>query len=176
MKKKRTLHLGALTTLLLFLFAGCGTNKNIDPVSDLKLHGADPPTINVGVNPPQIHVTYFVFTVTVHDPNLSLVPADAWIISSYDITYQLLSDPGHHIQSLPASEHKKTHTKVQPGQVNKVAVTIVSDTWVQDNAAGFIGTSDTAIIKAHVVFHAYRQRDGATKDLATKFLFTVGNF
>ncbi len=176
MKKKRELHLGAIAVLSLSLLAGCGTSKNLNPLSQIIYQGADPPTINVGVNPPNIHRTYVRVAITINDSNLSMIPADAWTITGYHISYSLLSDPGHHLQSLPPDDHKKIKTQVKPGVPARISVQIVSDSYLQDNAAGFVGTSDTAVVKAHLVFHCVRNKDGMPQDVPAKFVFTIGNF
>jgi hypothetical protein len=175
MKKKRLGYL-ALGLVAAILFTGCGTDKNLEPVSELVLQGADPPSLNIGVDPPLNHQTYFVFRIKLSEKSLSLVPADAWTIDSYDISYTLQSDPGRHLAALPTSEHKNTHTKVTPGVQLRLPVTIVTDTYLRDYAQGFVGTSDTAIVKAHLVFHAHRNKDGVRQSFPSRFLFTLGNF
>jgi hypothetical protein len=176
MKKKRFLLLGLAAVALLALAGGCGTNKNLSPESDLKLHGADPPSENIQVDPPLTHLVYFVFTVKLSDPELSMVPADAWTIDSYEITYSTLSDPGQHLLAPPDPVSKNIHTVVQPNNVQRLPVTLITDTYLRTNAAGFIGTSDTATIKAHAVFRAHRNKDGYPKTLVARYLMTLGNF
>lgn len=175
MKKKRLGYL-ALGLVTAILFAGCGSNKNIEPTSELVLQGADPPSLNIGVDPPLNHQTYFVFRIRLSDKNLSLVPADAWTIDSYDISYALQSDPGGHLAALPPSDHKVMRTKVKPGVDLRLPVNIVTDSYLRDNAQGFVGTSDTAIVKAHLAFHAHRNKDGVRQSFPSRFLFTLGNF
>lgn len=175
MKKKRLAHIG-LALAAMLLLAGCGTNKNIEPVSELILQGADPPSMNVAVNPPLNHQTYFVFRIRLSDKSLSLVPADAWTVDSYDISYTLQSDPGGHLAAVPPSDHRTIHTKVTPGVDTRLPVNIVTDSYLRDNAQGFVGTTDSAILKAHLVFHAHRNKDGARQSMPARFLFTLGNF
>jgi len=176
MKKKRTLHLGALASVCLLVLTGCGTSKNLTPVSELVYTGASPPSLNVGVNPPLTHQTYFRFSVKLSENSLSMVPSDAWTVQGYEISYTLLSDPGHHLLGLPPSEHRKANSKVQPGIVDRLPVVIVTDSYLQDNAAGFIGTSDKATVKAHLLFHAFRNRDGMPQEVNGNFIFNIGNY
>ncbi len=175
MKKKRLAVL-ALALVALVLLAGCGSDKNVEPVSELVLQGADPPSLNIGVNPPLDHQTYFVFRVRLSDKNLSLVPSDAWTIASYDISYTVQSDPGGHLVAPPAAEHKVMNTRVKPGVALRLPVSIVTSSYLRDNAQGFIGTGDTAIVKAHLLFHTHRNKDGAKQSFPSRFLFTLGNF
>jgi len=175
MKKKRLAQL-ALALIATVLLAGCGSNKNIEPTSELVLQGADPPSLNIGVNPPLDHQTYFVFRIKLSDKNLSLVPADAWTIESYDLSYSLQSDPGGHLVALPAGDHKVMNSKVKPGINLRLPVGIVTGSYLRDNAQGFVGTGDTAIVKAHLVFHARRTKDGVRQSFPARFLFTLGNF
>lgn len=176
MKKKRIIHLCSIALLFLGTLLGCGTNKNLSPTSDLVLTRADPPSMNIGVNPPQTHQTYFVFQVRITDSNLSMIPSDAWTVESYDISYTLLSDPGHHLVALPPSGHTKITTKVKPGLPTRYPVEIVTDTYLQANALGFVGTSDRAKVKAHVVFRVHRNSDGYAKTISAPFIFTIGDF
>lgn len=132
--------------------------------------------MNIGVNPPETHQTYFVFQVRISDSNLSPIPSDAWTVDSYDISYSLLSDPGHHLVALPSSGHTHLPTKVKPGLPTRYPVEIVSDAYLQANALGFLGTSDRARVKAHVVFRVHRNRDGFGKSVTEPFIFTIGDF
>jgi len=175
MKKKRLGHLW-LSVALVALLSGCGHNKNLEPVSEINFHGADPPSLNIGVNPPLSHQTYFVFTVKLTDNSLSLVPTDSWTLDNYHITYTLLNDPGHHLMALPADRTEKANTVVKPGPGVRFPVQIVTDTYLRDNASGFIGTSDTAMVKANVVFRTHRNKDGFVQDVQGRVIFTIGNF
>lgn len=175
MKKKRLGQLW-LTLALAALLTGCGHNKNLEPVSEIKLHGADPPSMNIGVNPPLSHQTYFVFTVKLSDNSMSLVPSDAWTIDSYHITYTLLNDPGHHLLALPSDRSDKANAVVKPGPGVRYPVNIVTDTYLRDNASGFIGTSDSATLKANVSFRTHRNKDGFVQNVQGRFIFTIGNF
>lgn len=162
--------------ILLLLCGGCGSNKNLTPESDLRLHGADPPSENIQVDPPLTHLVYFVFTVKLSDPSLSMVSADAWTLDSYDITYSILSDPGQHLLAPPDPVSKNMHTVVQPNNVTRLPVTLITDTYLRTNASGLVGTSDTATIKAHAVFRAHRNKDGYPKTLVARYIMTLGNF
>jgi len=176
MKKKRSFPLWLAAASLLLLCGGCGTNKNLSPESDLKLHGADPPSENIQVDPPLTHLVYFVFTVNLSDSNLSMVPADAWTIDSYDISYSILSDPGQHLLAPPDPISKNIHVAVKPYNVSRLPVTLITDTYLKTNAAGLVGTSDTATIKANAVFRVHRNKDGYPKTLSARYLMTLGNF
>jgi hypothetical protein len=176
MKKKRLVHLGGLAVLVLGVFLGCGTNKNLNPQSDLKFSGADPPAMNVGVNPPLTRQAYFLFSVEISDPSLSLIPQDSWTIDGYDLSYVLLSDPGHHLVSLPPSDQSSLKVKVKPYSPTRYPIVLVTDQYLLENAGGFIGTSDTATIKAHVVFRTHRNKDGVRKTVTAKYVLTIGNF
>ena len=175
MKKKRLAHLG-LALVVMFLITGCGTNKNLEPISELVFQGADPPSLNVAVNPPSSRQTYFVFRIRLSENNLSLVPSDAWTVDSYDISYALQSDPGGHLVALPPSEHKVLHTTVTPGVALRLPVSIVTDSYLRDNAQGFVGTGDSALVKAHLVFHTHRNKDGVKQSIPAGLPFTIGNF
>lgn len=176
MKKKRIAWLLTAPALVLGLLIGCGTNKNLEPQSDLNYNGADPPAMNVGVDPPQTRQAYFLFTVQISDPELSMISKDAWTIDSYDLSYTLTSDPGHHILAAPESIHKKFHVVVQPNSVTRLPVVLVTDTYLKDNALGLVGTSDTATLKVHMVFRTHRNKDGQPKTLVTRYYLTLGNF
>ncbi len=176
MKKKRIIQLCSITLVLVASMLGCGTDKNLTPTSDLILQRADPPSMNVGVNPPQTHQTYFVFTIRIDDKELSMIQSDAWTIDNYDISYTLLSDPGHHRVAVPASDHVHLPTKVKPGLPSRYPVRIVTDSYLQANALGFLGTPDKARVKAHVVFKVHRNRDGYGKTISAPFIFTIGDF
>lgn len=177
MKKKRfpcgALILVILTALVLW---GCGSDKNLNPVADLVYQGADPPTTNVGVNPPLTHLAYFLFQVKLSDPNLSLVGSDAWTVDRVERHYVLVSDPGHHLAALPEDDSQKLKTKVNPGTPARVPVTIVSDSYLLENAQDFIGTSDTARVKVRLTFHAHRNKDGAPKVVQTAYFINIGNY
>ncbi|MEW5764780.1 MAG: hypothetical protein ACOYXN_11875 [Acidobacteriota bacterium] len=177
MKKKRfpLLAFASLALAALFLM-GCGSDKNLEPESDLVLKGADPPSTNVGVNPPLSHIAYFLFQIRIGDPNLSLVGSDAWTVDRVDTHYVLVSDPGGHLQRLPEDETTRPKTRVSPNTVNRIAVTVISDSFLQDYAQGFVGTSDTARVKVRLTFHAHRNKDGARKVLQTSHILTIGNF
>jgi hypothetical protein len=175
MKKKRLAHL-CLAVLTALALTGCGTNKELEPYSELILRGADPPSFNVGVNPPLSKQTYFVFTIRMSDANLSLVPADAWTLDNYQISYSLLSDTGHHLVALPAADQRKLGVTVKPNVATRLPITIVTDAYLRDNASGFIGTSDTATVKARLLFKGHRNKDGAAQTMDARFIFTIGNF
>lgn len=176
MKKKRLAHLAVPTLLTLGLLLGCGTNKNLNPASDLRLQGADPPSMNVGVSPPATHQTYFLFLVTHGDNNLSLVAADAWTVDKVRLSYEVLSDPGHHLIAPPADESRHVGVKVSPGMSARVPVVMVTDAYLQENALGFLGTSDTATLKVRLAFQVHRNKDGATRTLTSRYYLNIGNF
>jgi len=175
MKKKRLSQLG-LAVVAALLFAGCGTDKNLEPISELVLQGADPPSLNVAVNPPVAAMTSFVFRIRLNEKSLSLVPSDAWTVDSYDISYTLESDPGGHLAAPPPSVHMTPRSKVTPGVDLRLPVTIVTDGYLRESAQGFVGTTDAAILKAHLVFHSHRNKDGFKQANPARFLFTIGNF
>ena len=176
MKKKRLAQLAAPTLLILGLWLGCGTNKNLNPASDLRLQGADPPSMNVGVNPPATHQTYFLFLVTHGDRNLSMVSSDAWTVDKVTLAYQILSDPGHHLVAPPTDETRHVGVKVAPGAAARVPVVVVTDAYLQENAQGFVGTSDTATLKLRLSFQVHRNNDGERRVLTSRFYFNIGNF
>lgn len=176
MKKKSSDRLALALALSLALAWGCGSNKNLEPQSDLILNRADPPSQNIGVDPPTTHVAYFLFSVKISDSSLSMVPSDAWTIDSYDMNYVLLADPGHHLTGLPSPEHKNFHVQVKPYQVNRVPVTVITEEYLRTDATGLLGTSDTATIKAQLVFQAHRNKDGVRKTLTDRYILTLGNF
>lgn len=176
MKKKRFFLLGLAAVALLALAGGCGSNENLEPSSDLVLSGADPPSQNVGVNPPNTHLGYFIFTVKLSDPNLSAIPADAWTVESYEIAYTIQSDPGHHLLAAPEAAEGKLRSTISAGIPTKVAVTLITDNYLRTNASGLVGTSDTATIKAHLIFRTHRNKDGFVKTIGTRYIMTLGNF
>ncbi|MEW6759033.1 MAG: hypothetical protein AB1347_12505 [Acidobacteriota bacterium] len=177
MKKKRfpLLAFASLTLAALFLM-GCGSDKNLEPESDLVLKGADPPSTSAGVNPPLSHVAYFLFQIRIGDPNLSLVGSDAWTVDRVETHYVLVSDPGDHLQRLPEDETSRPKTRISPNTVNRVPVTVITDSFLQEYAQGFVGTSDTARVKVRVTFYTHRNKDGAQKVLQTGHILTIGNF
>jgi hypothetical protein len=176
MKKKRLVHLAIPTLLILGLFLGCGTNKNLNPLSDLRLQGADPPSMNVGVSPPVTHQAYFRFLVTHGDANLSLVASDAWTVDKVTLTYEVLSDTGHHLLAPPPDETRKVGTRITVGGSVQVAIVLVTDAYLQENAQGFAGTSDTATVKLRLSFQTHRNSDGARKTITSRYYFNIGNF
>ncbi|MGA9751613.1 MAG: hypothetical protein WBS54_07470 [Acidobacteriota bacterium] len=176
MKKKRLLWIGFLSSLILATLLGCGQNKHLQPQAELLLEGASPPTTNVSVNPPTSHLAYFVFYIKLTDQGLSMIPSDAWTIDSYEISYTLLSDPGHHLIALPDPDTKHLGTKVTPGVNGRIPVTLVTDTYLRENAMGFLGTSDTASIKAQVVFRTHRNKDGYPQTIKGRYIFNIGNY
>ena len=175
MKKKR---LSACALLFLAcLFIGCGSDKDLEPEADLLAKGADPPTLQVDANPPQTRLTYFLFQIKLGDPNLSPVGKDKWTVDDCDIRYSLISDPGGHLQALPATvSGRKIAQVIPPGIVGRVAVTLVEDSYLMANAQGFTGTSDRATVRAHLVFRCHRNADGTRKVLTQRFTFDIGDF
>ena len=176
MKKKRSLFIGIIGVILLGLIAGCGTNKNLEPVSELVFKGADPASVNVGVNPPGTKLVYFVFNIKLNDPGLSLVASDAWTISEVRTDYTLISDPGHHLAALPASDDQNVKIKVKPYVSSRVPVTLVSEAYLQENAASFAGTTDSARLAMQVVVKAHRNKDGHPQTVRTTYYFSIGNY
>jgi|YelNatPaOPRAMG01_1025707.scaffolds.fasta_scaffold01347_8 hypothetical protein len=176
MKKKRTSWIGLLSPLLLAALVGCGHNKQLQPQAELILQGASPPTTNVSVNPPTSHLAYFIFRIQLTDQSLSMIPSDSWTVDSYEISYTLLSDPGHHLIALPDPDAKHIGTTVTPGVNSRIPVTLVTDTYLRENAMGFLGTSDTATIKAQLVFRAHRNKDGYPQTFKTRYIFNIGNY
>lgn len=177
MKKKRFPHGAVLLVIFSALvLAGCGSDKNLNPVADLIYRGADPSTANVGVNPPLTHLAYFLFDVKLSDPNLSMVGSDAWTVDRVEKHYVLVSDPGRHLTALPEDETQKLKSKVSPGTTARVAVNVVTDTYLLENAQDFIGTSDSARVKLRLTFHAHRNKDGAPKVVQASYFFNIGNY
>ncbi len=117
-----------------------------------------------------------MFRIRLNEKSLSLVPSDAWTVDSYDISYTLESDPGGHLAAPPPGVHMTPHAKVTPGIDLRLPVTIVTDGYLRESAQGFVGTTDTAIVKAHLVFHSHRNKDGFKQSNPARFLFTIGNF
>lgn len=165
-----------LLVILPGLFGGCGSNKHLNPSSDLIYKGAEPASMNVAASPPRIHTVGFLFTVQLNDTGLSMVNSDAWIIDRYQTTYTLVSDPGGHLTALPADEINRPHTKIASYYPTKVSIAIVSDTYLADNASGFVGTADSARVKVHVVFYAHRVKDGRRKVIAAHYFFNIGDY
>jgi hypothetical protein len=176
MKKKRPLLFCALALLLVGLLGGCGSNKNLNPGSDIVFEGADPPSANYGVSPPLPHLAYFVFSIRIDDPNLSLIASDAWTVDSADISYSVVSDPGHHLVGVPPARTEHIKAKVAPYTPTRSPVSMVEDGFLAENAAGFLGTTDTATVKVHLVFRAHRNKDGLPKVIRTNYFFNVGNY
>lgn len=176
MKKKRSLFIGLIGIILLGLIGGCGTNKNLEPVSELVFKGADPPSVNVGVDPPNTRLIYFVFDIKLNDPGLSLVASDAWTIDRVQTDYTLISDPGHHLVAVPSSDDQKVKVKVKPYVGSRIPVTLVSDGYLQANASGFAGTTDSARLAMHVVFKAHRNKDGYPQTVKSTYYFSIGNY
>lgn len=176
MKKKRPFYVAFILVLLLGLLGGCGSNKHLNPSSELVYHGAEPASMNVAVSPPRSHTVGFLFSVQLSGTGLSMVKSDAWIIDRYQITYTLISDPGEHLSALPADDVNRSHTKIASYYPAKVSIPMVTDNYLADNASGFIGTADTARVKAHVVFHAHRVKDGKRKIVAAHYFFNIGDY
>ncbi len=176
MKKKRSLLIGIIGVILLGLIGGCGTNKNLEPVSELAFRGADPPSANVGVNPPGTRLVYFVFNIKLNDPNLSLVPSDSWTIDRYETHYTLISDPGNHLVALPPDTDSKIKSKVLPNSPSRIPLTLVTDSYLRQNAMGFVGTTDSATVAMHVIFKTHRNKDGYPQTVKSTYYFSIGNY
>jgi hypothetical protein len=175
MKKKSLAHLGWILATALLL-TGCGSNKHLNPISELVLVGASPAQANIAVKPANDTLTYFVFRVRLTDNSLSMVPSDAWTIDSYDVTYSLVNDPGHHLTALPADFSKKANHHVNPGPATRYSIQMVSAAYLNDNAQGFVGTADVATVKASVVFRTHRNKDGYAQTFTGKYIMNIGNF
>jgi len=177
MKKKRPLFAAYIVVLLLLgLLGGCGSNKNLEPTSNIVFRGADPASQNMPVDPPRSHNANFLFGIEISDSGLTLVDSDAWIIDRVTVRYALISDPGGHLLAIPADYSEKLHTKLKSSYSAKVAIRLVTDSFMADNTSGFIGTADTARIKVHLVFSAHRVKDGVHKSLATNYYFNIGDY
>jgi len=179
MKKKRRADAFALLLaagLALVLGLSCGSDEDLDPISELHFKKADPGTFQADADPTYSRIIYFVFQIQLSDPALSVLPMDAWTIDRYDVAYSLVSDPGGHLLGLPEDLSERAGASVTPGIQTRFPITMIQDTYLADNAAGFIGTGDVATVQARVTFKTHRNRDGAGKILSTSYTFTIGDF
>jgi hypothetical protein len=175
MKKKSLAHLGWILAAAVLL-TGCGSNKNINPSSELIFQGASPAQANISVSPPADTVTYWVFRVRLTDSGMSMVPSDAWTLDNYSVSYTLVNDPGHHLTGLPADYSKKANHLVSPGPATRYPVQMVSASYLSNNAQGFIGTADVATVKVKVVFKTHRNKDGYPQTFSGKYIMNIGSF
>jgi hypothetical protein len=130
----------------------------------------------VGVTPPNTRLVYFLFNIKLNDPGLSLVASDAWTVSEVQTDYTLISDPGHHLVALPAGDDQNVKIKVKPYVTSRIPVTLVSEAYLQENAASFAGTTDSARLAMQVVIKAHRNKDGYVQTLKTTYYFSIGNY
>ncbi len=175
MKKKSLAHLGWILAAAVLL-TGCGSNKNINPESELVFLGASPAQANISVTVPADTVTYWVFRVSLTDSNLSMVPSDAWTLDSYSVSYSIVNDPGHHLSELPTDYSKKANHQVAPGPATRYPVQMVSAAYLSNIAQGFVGTADVATVKVHVVFKTHRNKDGYRQTVNGKYIMNLGSF
>ncbi len=165
-----------ITVLLLATVGGCGSNKHLNPVAKLVYQGAYPPSMNVPVTPAVAQSANFLFSVRLDGEGLSMLASDAWIIDGYTTTFTLVSDPGGHLLALPLDDHQHTRTKVSPNSPTRYLVSLVTESYLNDNASGFIGTADVATVKVHVVFHAHAVKDGRPKTIRANYVFNIGDY
>ena len=92
------------------------------------------------------------------------------------MSYTILSDPGNHLLAAPDATGNKVHSRVNPGVTNRLSITLITDAYLRTDAAGLVGTSDTATLKAHITFRAHRNKDGLPKTISTRYIMTLGNF
>jgi hypothetical protein len=168
----KVLGVGAIALALLFCM-GCGHDKNLDPLSDLVYSGPDPATQAIVVNPANTHLEYFDFHITLNDPNLSLLPKDAWTIDSCTGTFAISDPNGHNIAPLPAVNLTNA-TQVTSSSTTRYSITLVTQDWVAaPEVQSLVGTSDIVTVTLNATFKAHRNSDGLQKTIPVTWSFTL---
>ncbi len=166
------LGVGAIALALLFCL-GCGHDKKLDPLSDLIYDGPDPATQAIVVSPALTHLEYFDFHITINDPNISLLPKDAWTIDSCTGGFTISDPNGHNIAPLPAI-NITAPTQVTSSMSTRYSVTLVSKDWMAaPEVQSLVGTSDIVTITLNVTFKAHRNSDGFQKTFPVTWSFTL---
>lgn len=174
--KTKVLGVGAFA-LTLFLFAGCGRDKALDPLSNFVYDGPYPDTGTVvaDVDPAYTRLQYFVVHVELADPNLSMLPSrDAWTILDINGTY-VISDPGGHVLAPLPPLNQSTTAVVSSRAGLRYPITLVEKTWIETNCAGFIGTIDEAVVTLAATLRASRNRDGFEKQVPISFSYKLAD-
>jgi len=168
----KVLGVGAIALTLLF-YMGCGHDKNLDPLSDLVYDGPDPAAQAIVVNPPYTHLEYFDFHITINDPNLSLLPKDAWTIDSCTGTFAISDPNGHNIAPLPAIAITNP-TQIASSMASRYSVTLVTLDWMSaPEVQSLVGTTDIVTVTINAIFRAHRNSDGLQKTFPVTWSFTL---
>jgi len=163
---------GALA-LTLLLLSGCGTDKNLNPYSELLYDGAYPANLTMDVNPAYTRLQYFTFHIELNDPNLSVLPSqDAWTIDSCTVT-QTVVDPGAHLLAPLPDITGNTGITVSSRSAFRYPIDLMSKEWLETNAQGFVGTTDEATVTLHLLFQTHRNRDGFAKTFTVTWSYTM---
>ena len=155
---------------------GCGTDKNLEPDSELLLaRGGSARAERRGESAPDTsHL--LPLPDQAERPSLSLVPSDAWTVDSYDIRYTLVERPGAPPRcALPAvadSAREGDSRDMRPS----LPVTIVSDSYLRDNAPGFHRHDRHGHREGPRGLPPHRNKDGYAHPIPARFLFNIGNF
>lgn len=168
----RLFGVGACALTLLF-FAGCGHDKNLSPTSDLIYDGPYPATQDIDVNPPFTHLEYFLFHIVLSDPNLSIIPADAWVIDSATGTFATV-DPNHHLLAPLPDVNIASPTVISSRTNSQYAITLMTQDWLTTNAPATPpwGT-DVVNVTLTMTVRAHRNRDGVQKTFPITWSFTL---
>lgn len=165
-------RVGALALTLLF-FGACGSDKNLSPYSELYYDGPYPVIVVADVDPPNDRYQYFNFHIELSDPNLSIVPSqDAWIVEAVTGTYSV-DDPGGHILAPPPDLNQTLQMGVVSRSGSRAQITLVTEDWLTDNAAGLIGTTDIATVTLTATFTSHRVRDGLQRSFPVTFSYVL---
>jgi len=166
------LGVGALA-LTLVLLAGCGKDKNLTPYSNLIYDGPYPPNQTIDVLPAYSHLQYFTFHIELEDPNLSILPdQDAWTIDRCTGPVTIVDPGGHILAPLPAIS-QLIPAVANSRSATRYSIDLVSKTWLETNAQGFVGTTDEATITLTLVFQTHRNRDGLQRNFPVTWSYTM---
>lgn len=168
----KMLGVGAVALTLLFC-TGCGHDKGLDPLSDIVYDGPVPATQAIVVSPASMHLEIFDFHITLNDPNVSLLPKDAWTVDSCTGTFTISDPNGHNIAPLPAVN--VTHpTQVPSSSPSGVAVTLTTLDWMAaPEVQSLVGTTDVVAITLNATFRTHRNSDGLQKTFPVTWSFTL---
>lgn len=166
------LRVGALALTLLF-FGACGSDDNLMPYSELYYDGPSPAELVVDVDPAVSRLQYFTFHIELNDPNLSVLPAqDAWTIQGMTGTFTI-SDPGGHVLAPLPDVDSTTTAQVASRATFRYPISLITDEWMEENAQGFVGTTDEATVVLTGVISTRRNRDGLQRNFPIVFTFTL---
>ena len=172
LNKNWCLRVGAVALTLLF-FGACGSDKNLSPYSQLFFDGPYPTNVVADVDPAYDRIEYFEFHIELEDPNLSIVASqDAWTVDGVTGSYSI-DDPGAHILAPLPDVNMTNSLTVTSASRARYVIQILTKDWLETNAQGLVGTTDTATVTLTGTFTAHRNRDGIQRSFPFTFSFVL---